>query len=103
MEGNSSITPKDFITSSNDPDVMDFIEFEDYIADCVEKDFFAIMPDIFPTINYLINKGMNEDAIYTWIGNVNDDLRGRNALWKKAFVAAKADYEIQKILDSEKS
>ena len=103
MEGNTSITPGDFddLEAYYDPKVMDFAEFEDYLVACEEKDFFIIMRDVYSTIKYLVDKGMDEEAIYTWIGNVNNSLRGRNFLWKKAFIAARAESEIQTILDKE--
>lgn len=98
----ASITSDDFDDEQvlMDPEIMDFEDFEDYIMDCEETDFFVIMPEIYPTLKFLINKGVSQTEIYVWMGNLNKNLRGRIPLWHKAFVASDTGNNIQNILDS---
>lgn len=81
-----------------DSKIMTFDEFESYIAECKETDFFVIMESIFLTVQYLQYKGIDLTTIFHWFEMVNPALGGRTAVWEKAFKSIKADLAIQKIL-----
>lgn len=83
-----------------EPKVMNFPELEAYITNSEESDFIVVMRDIYATINYLVErKGIDPESIFTWMGTLNEGFRGRNSVWRKAYLAFGTDDQIQAALE----
>ncbi len=96
--GEPLISADDFEDVVFDSKIMTFDEFETFISECKETDFFIIMQTIFLTVQYLQTRGIETTTIFQWFEMVNPSLGGRTAVWEKAYRSIKADLAIQKAL-----